>query len=254
MAPRFFHPEPLRVGAHTELSPVAATHARTVLRLRAGAGITLFDGQGVEFDAVITHSDRGCLRVTIIGCTAVDRESGLQLILVQGLIKGQKMDWIVQKATELGVTAIHPVVCERSVVRLPPDRLAGKAKHWRGIAIAACEQCGRNRLPLIHEPACLDDAVPAGESAGESAGRRWLMHPATRRLRPCRARSSGDVRTVLYCGPEGGFTDQEADRLRDQGALPLGLGPRILRSDTAAIAGIVLLQHHFGDIDSLRVC
>ena len=239
----------MRVGAHTELSPVAATHARTVLRLRAGAAITLFDGQGAEFDAVITHVDRGRLRVTITGCTVIDRESGLQLTLVQGLIKGQKMDWIVQKATELGVTAIRPVVCERSVVRLPPARLAGKSKHWRGIAIAACEQCGRNRLPVIHEPTGLDDAVPVGDSAD----RCWLMHPTARHPCPDRTVSSG-VRTVLYCGPEGGFTDDEVAKLRDRGALTLVLGPRILRSDTAAIAGIVLLQQQFGDIDSPAAC
>ena len=248
MAPRFFHPEPLSVGARAELSPTAATHARTVLRLRAGAEITLFDGHGAEFHAVITQIDRGRLRVDITRREAVDRESSLPLTLVQGLIKGQKMDWIVQKATELGVTAIHPVVCERSVVRLPAERLIGKANHWRGVAIAACEQCGRNRLPLIHDPIPLAAAI----AAAAPDHRRWIMHPGLRQPRRRQTASPAD-RAILYCGPEGGFTDHEVAQLRDQGALTLWLGQRTLRSDTAALTGIVLLQQRCGDLGAPAV-
>jgi 16S rRNA (uracil1498-N3)-methyltransferase len=233
----------LQPGSVIELPSSAGQHLAKVLRARGGEKIALFSGDGREFAATV-ESVRGSKVAVAVGeGRAVDRESTLAVTLVQCIARADRMDVIVQKATELGVTRIVPVMSRRSVVRLDADQSASKAEHWRGIAIAACEQCGRNRLPSIDPPRqlirYLGDA-PTG-------GTRLVLEPDA-------APSSGAIAmqtaVQIAIGPEGGFDPEELEAFGAAGFVPVALGPRVLRAETAAIAGLVWLQSRFGDLRS----
>jgi 16S rRNA (uracil1498-N3)-methyltransferase len=237
----------LHPGRLVELPPAASSHLVKVLRLRGGDELVLFRGDGREFPASV-DSVRGARVHALVGeARLVDRESPLGVTLVQSIARADRMDVIVQKATELGVARIVPVSSRRSVVRLDAGQAESKASHWRAIAVSACEQCGRNRLPLIETPRRLIDHLGAMRPGGV----RLVLDPdAPRRpdpiSPPIEAPAGAAVEVAI--GPEGGFEAEELEAFAVAGFAPLRLGPRVLRTETAAIAALAWLQTRLGDL------
>lgn len=231
----------LAEGARVTLSGTAAAHARRVLRLETGDAVTLFNGDGDDYPSRIAGFGRGTVAVTVEGRHPARAESPLAVTLVQGIARTERMDLVVQKATELGVVAIAPVVTARCVVRLDRDMRGRKLAHWRGIAVAACEQCGRARIPEIADP------VPLAERLRAPVGSvRLLLSPdATGSLA---ASGRGLAAAELLIGPEGGLEDGEREAALAAGYRACRLGPRVLRSETAAIAALAVLQAVAGDL------
>jgi len=240
--PRFYCPPQLPFNGPFDLPPDAAHHASRVLRLREGDPVQLFDGQGNERHGVI--SELGGKRVVIDRITAIDadRESPLKVLLAQALTSSEKMDWVIQKATELGVTEIQPLDTERSVARLSAERATKRLEHWQQVAISACEQCGRNTLPQIFAP--LDIMVWLQQMKGLADAKLILLPQGAASLHE-HAQPKG--RVVLLIGAEGGFTAAESETALHCGFTPIRLGARVLRTETAAIAGLAALQTLWGD-------
>jgi 16S rRNA (uracil1498-N3)-methyltransferase len=237
---------PLAVGKRIAVEGTAANHITRVLRLRAGDALTVFNGNGAEFAASIEALHRDSVDVEIEEERAVSRESPLSLTLAQGISRGERMDWVLQKATELGCSRIVPVFTERSVVRLDARQAQKKLQHWRGIAIAACEQCGRNTVPEVPLPTDIFEFL---SSAGGSGSTRLLLSPTGElSIEEVSADTAG--LTVLI-GPEGGLTDTEHEMAERSGFTPVRMGPRVLRTETAAIAALTIIQHRFGDLREL---
>jgi 16S rRNA (uracil1498-N3)-methyltransferase len=255
--PRFFLPAALVTGARLDLPEAAAHHAARVLRLRVDDTVTLFNGQGGEYAAVVAEITKHAVGVEIGRHDPVERESPLAVTLVQALSSGERMDLTIQKAVELGVTRIVPVESERSVVRLHGERAEKRVAHWRQVAIGACEQCGRNRVPEIRmveplavwlaaEPTSpgMDEVDRVGNRRSNEA-QRWLLHPGADTALRDLARPDKPIE--LLVGPEGGLTDAEVATARRAGYQALRLGPRVLRTETAAPALLAALQALWGD-------
>jgi 16S rRNA (uracil1498-N3)-methyltransferase len=237
---RVFVDTPLAAGTTFALGGDAGNHVTRVLRLREGDALTLFDGRGGEYAARIAQIRRGGVRVDVSEHSAVERESPLELTLLQSIARGERMDLIVQKATELGVARIVTFASERSVVRLDAKQAERKTGHWRAVAAAACEQCGRNRVPRVEEP------VDYAAALGEEAAVKLLLDPLA--SEPLIHRGT-DLRSIaLLVGPEGGFTDTESELARRAGFEPRHMGPRVLRTETAAITALAVLQATAGDL------
>lgn len=251
---RVFVAQPLGAGSVARLPAQAADHVTRVLRLRPGALLTVFDGRGGEYDAELLAAGRGTAEVRVGAHHAVERESPLQITLLQGLARGEKMDWIVQKATELGVGVIVPLATERSVVQLEAGRAERRASHWQAVAIAACEQSGRNRVPRVEAPLPLAAVC----EPGPEPLRRWILVPgADCPLAAAAAAAAADgigvgVACELLVGPEGGLSDAEVALAVRRGFVPVSLGPRVLRTETAGIAAISMLQALLGDLCAAR--
>lgn len=244
---RVYVEAPLAPGARLSLTGSAARHLTRVLRRRPGEPLTLFNGAGGEYAATIEAVQREKVLVAVGDARAIDCESPLTLTLAQGVARGERMDLVVQKATELGAAAIVPLLTERSVVQLRASQVRGKLEHWRAIAIAACEQSGRNRLPRIELPATLAEflRVGAGVPAAPGSARLLLLPGAQMRI----ADLAGKVVDVtVLIGPEGGLSDSEEAAAVAEGFTPVRIGPRVLRTETAAIAALALLQREFGDL------
>lgn len=241
MVPRFYVAAGLAPGASVELPPEAAHHAVRVLRLGDGDEVVLFDGRGGEWRARLQRSGPA-MRAVLDAFDADDREPPLAVTLVQGLPAADKMDWIVQKCTELGVGAVRPVAARRSVVRLSGERMERRVQHWQQVAVAACEQCGRNRVPevapLVDLPHYLGMAARAGET-------RLLLMPGAEIALSQMEKPSGGV--TLMIGPEGGFEDGEVRAALAAGFRPVSLGPRVLRTETAGAAMLAALMARWGD-------
>lgn len=217
-----------------------AHHLLNVLRLKAGDTVILFDGRGSEYPASIRRIDKSGITLTVSGRRAVSRESPLKALLAQGISSGERMDYTVQKCVELGVAAIQPLLAQRSVVRLAGERAQKRVAHWQSVAAAACEQCGRNQLPAIYPVLPLMSWLatpPAGECLVLSPG-------APTPLRDI-ARPAGAV--TLLVGPEGGWNEEEIAAAQRAGFMPLALGPRVLRTETAAVAALAAMQALWGD-------
>ena len=232
----------LESGAHLTLTGSAASHLTRVLRLRPKAALTLFNGRGGEYAATIERVQRSEVQVAIGAHEPIERESPFPLTLAQGVSRGERMDLVVQKATELGVARLVPLLTERSVVRLDEEQSDRKSSHWRAVVIAACEQCGRNRLPEVALPTRLREFLrqPAGDSV------RLLLSPsATQRIEDVPRPAAG---AMVLIGPEGGLADEEQQLAEGAGYTAVNLGPRVLRTETAAIAALTLLQREFGDL------
>lgn len=241
MIPRLYCPDPLPPGGLHELSADAAHHAVRVLRLGEGEVLRLFDGRGGAWNARI-ESLKPRVRVHLDGFDPEDLEPPLAVTLVQCLPAADKMDWIVQKAVELGVTAIQPVAARRSVVRLDGERAQRRLQHWQAVAVAACEQCGRNRVPVVAP--LLDLPQYLARVGGENVG-KWLLWPETpRRLRELEAPAAP---LVLLVGPEGGLEEGEQTAALAAGFMPMGLGPRVLRTETAGLAALAAIMSFWGD-------
>jgi 16S rRNA (uracil1498-N3)-methyltransferase len=241
---RCYVPAPLAVGESRQLPQEVATHVARVLRAREGQLLTLFDGRGGEYDATIVQIDRHAVRVQIELHRAIERESPLPVTLLQALARGERMDFIVQKATELGVAAIVAMGGDRSVVRLEAEGLARRCEHWRAVAISACEQCGRNRVPTISAVADLANAC----AQVDATSLRLLLAPEADQTLIAVARQA--VRIALAVGPEGGFSDEERALAQQQGFQSCRLGPRVLRAETAPLAALATIQAVAGDFVS----
>ncbi|MDS4020498.1 MAG: 16S rRNA (uracil(1498)-N(3))-methyltransferase [Candidatus Competibacter sp.] len=266
--PRLYLPVPLMAGAMAPLDGDAFSHAVRVLRLEPGAPLVLFDGSGGAFAAILAEIGKRDALARVTEALPGEVESPLPVVLVQGVSRGEKMDYTLRKAVELGVVAIQPVFAERGGVHLAGERLERKTQHWRRIVIGACEQCGRNRLPELGEPLPLADwlsrlasadlsgasrhsslplsrDVPEGWENPQGQGLRLLLDPlADRGLRGLQP-PSGPV-TVLI-GPEGGLSPAEIARARAAGFTSVRLGPRILRTETAGVAVLAAVQALWGD-------
>ena len=239
---RIYFPGEIPEHGGCDLQPAQAHHVAHVLRLSPGDPLLLFDGRGTVYDAQIVHCARGAVRVQVGGGRREDRESPLHVILAQAVSSGERMDYTIQKAVELGVTTVQPLLSERCVVRLSGERAAKRVLHWQAVVAAACEQCGRNQVPAVHALLPLRDWLQQTAAAG---GLRILLAPqAVTGLRQL-DRPAGSV-TVL-AGPEGGLTAAEAAAAARTGFLPLRLGPRVLRTETAAVALLAAMQTLWGD-------
>ena len=233
----------LSPGTELALPESAAAHLSRVLRLAVGDECVLFNGDGRDHAARIVAADKRGVRVAIEGSRAVDNESPLRISLLQGVARGEKMDLILQKATELGVAAITPLWSQRSEVKLEGERLAKRLAHWRGVVASACEQCGRARVPEVASPVALAaalEAMPAG-------GFRLILDPEGE-LAPGAMLLEAGEHVALAVGPEGGWSPADREQLRSAGFRGLRLGPRILRTETAGLAAIAALQSRFGDL------
>ena len=233
----------LHSGTEVLLPAGASTHLLRVLRLRPGAALILFNGRGGEYAAELAAGSRSGAHALVGAYTAIERESPLQITLLQGVARGERMDFIVQKATELGVQRIVPLSCEFSVVRLDEAALRRRVEHWRGVAIAACEQCGRNRLPEV------ESVVPL-EAACASGGDELKLVLVPQAPATLKTLSDGPRGVVLLVGPEGGLSGREQLLAQRHGFQACRLGPRTLRTETAPLAALAALQALAGDLAS----
>ncbi|HEY0201048.1 MAG TPA: 16S rRNA (uracil(1498)-N(3))-methyltransferase [Burkholderiaceae bacterium] len=240
--PRFFCPAPLHPGAALTLPEGAARHVQ-VLRLQPGDTLTLFNGQGGEYAASVTRMGRSDVDVLVGEHNPVEREAARAVHLVAGMPANERMDWLVEKATELGAASIQPVATARSVVKLAGERADKRQARWQSIAIAACEQCGRNRVPMVHAPLALADWLAGLPPASPTPPlwQRLLLSLRAGALPLRQAAGTAPAVQVLH-GPEGGLTAQEEEAALAHGFLPAHLGPRVLRAETASIAALVQLE------------
>jgi 16S rRNA (uracil1498-N3)-methyltransferase len=237
--PRFHCPTPLQTGEVVALPAGAARHVQ-VLRMQPGGVITLFGGaeHGGEFDATIEHMGRSEVRVLVGAHSAVERESARQVHLIVGVPANDRMDWLVEKATELGVTSIQSVMTERSVLRLSGERADKKRAHWQAVAVAACEQCGRNQVPVVHEVLTLNAWLAAQNRDSEPNRYLLSLRPETQALNALVGKSTAAA--TFLSGPEGGLSAAEEDAALAKGFQPVSLGNRILRAETAGLAALAL--------------
>ncbi|MEJ8845303.1 16S rRNA (uracil(1498)-N(3))-methyltransferase [Variovorax rhizosphaerae] len=238
--PRFHCSIPLSSGDTLALPPGAARHVQ-VLRLQPGDEITLFDGSGGEFAATVERMGRSDVAVNVGARDAVEREALRPVHLAVGMPANERMDWLVEKATELGVASIQPLMTAHGVLRLAGERADKKVAHWQAVAVAACEQCGRNRVPQVLPVRSLNDwlgALPA-PCAGEQRG---ILSFAAGARTPAGLVSESPASFTLLSGPEGGLSPSEEQEALRRGFVPLTLGPRVLRAETAAIAALVSLS------------
>ncbi len=240
---RCFVDAPLQSGTRVVLPESTANHLARVLRLREGDDCVLFNGDGQDYAARLAAVGKREVSADVLSASTVDNESPLRIVLVQGIARGEKMDLILQKATELGVAGVVPVIAERTEVKLDAERTAKRMAHWRSVMVSACEQSGRARVPELSQPAALMQAAanlppdcvkltldPAGE---------YSLATLT---------ETGMQSAAIAIGPEGGWSPRDREILSAAGFLGLRMGPRILRTETAGLAAIAALQSRFGDL------
>lgn len=242
---RVFVDLPLAPGARVVLPESAGAHLVRVLRLREGEACVLFNGDGRDYDATLLSAGKRGVEAEVNDVRAVDNESPLRLVLLQGIARGEKMDLILQKATELGVAAIAPVFADRTEVRLDGDRLDKRVAHWRSVVASACEQSGRARIPELLAPRGLLEAAAALDADALKLTLDPLGEHRFDTLSPVNA---AGIVIVIGIGPEGGWSEKDRTLLRSAGFAGLRLGPRVLRTETAGLAAIAALQAKFGDL------
>lgn len=238
---RIYQPGTYAEGDLVPLSTTATQHVSIVLKMPVGAHITLFNGNNIEYDSIIHTVEKKKVLVQIMSSATIHRESPKPIHLAQAISKGERMELVVQKAVELGVTSITPILSERCVVKMDAERMNKKQTQWQAIAVSACEQCGRNQIPTIHLPTTLHTFLKACTTPV-----KLILHPfATLSLRTMACDLSA---TTLLIGPEGGFSDTEITLSMAHGFQALRLGPRTLRTETAAISALSVLQALAGDL------
>jgi 16S rRNA (uracil1498-N3)-methyltransferase len=238
--PRFYIDAPLRAGSSCALPEEAAHHALHVLRLRGGDEVTLFNGRGGEYAGRIASLGKRELLIDVLQHREVEREAPLHMVLVQGVSSGERMDFTIRKAVELGVAEVRPVLGAASVARPKGERAAARREHWQKVAISACEQCGRNRIPQVHEMISVEQ-IPA-----DQASYRILLSPRAE-LRFSEACRKVETAVTIAAGPEAGFNAAEEAAFLDAGYVPAKLGARVLRTETAALAALAALNALRGD-------
>ena len=242
-APRFYCTPPLHFGATFELPPKAAHHAHRVLRLRVNDQVQVFDGEGNAIDAMISEINGKRVVLGKLAPCATEQLSLLHIVLAQAMCGSEKMDWVIQKATELGAAEIQPVQTQRSVAKLSSERAEKRIEHWHSVAVAACEQCGRNVLPQVHAPQEFSAWLAQMRSIPDA---KFILLPEEGAT-TLREQPSPQGSVTLLVGPEGGFSGDEARLAQQVGFIPIRLGTRVLRTETAAVAGIAALQTLWGD-------
>lgn len=245
--PRFHCPIPLHTGDMLDLPAGAARHVQ-VLRLQPGDSITLFEGQagegfaGGEFDATVLRMGRSDVQVQVGTHRPVERETAREVHLLAGITANERMDWLVEKATELGATSLTPLLAERSVLKLKGERGEKKRGHWQAVAVAACEQSGRNRVPVIHPAIELEDWLKSAPPAAQQARLLLSLGEGTQPLRAAAAQHAPAQQSVVFLsGPEGGLSPKEEALARAAGFAPVSLGARVLRAETAPLAALATL-------------
>lgn len=240
--PRFYIDSPLSVGEIISLSKEKAHHLSHVLRLRSGDELCLFNNSGYEFNAKVITLAKKHAEVEVQTSNHVDNESSLDLTLCLGISRGQHMDYSIQKAVELGVNKIIPLMSEFSNVKIQNERINNKMQHWQNIIISAAEQCGRNRLATLSEPVSFTKCITT-----ESLATRIILHPGSEESM---STISVDDKTLsIVIGPEGGFSDAEINEALESQVLPVRLGPRILRAETAVVSALSNAQQLWGDLN-----
>ncbi|ERO63083.1 16S rRNA (uracil(1498)-N(3))-methyltransferase [Pseudomonas piscis] len=234
---RFFIDTPLSLGEH-ELPEAQAHYIARVLRMAEGDALQVFDGSGQEFRGTLVEVGKKRVRISLDESFAGQPESPLRIHLGQGLSRGERMDWAIQKATELGVDQITPIFSERCEVRLKDERADKRLLHWRQVAISACEQCGRSKVPVIHPPLLLADWLKQ-----TAADLKLVLHPVAQ---PLESHARPETLAFLI-GPEGGLSDAEVEQAQGAGFLPARLGPRVLRTETAPVVALAVAQQLWGD-------
>lgn len=242
---RFYHPSPLILQQKIVMSPTAAHHASQVMRLKPEEQIILFHDDSFDYFGIIKNIDKKIVEVYIDSKKENYTHPSINIRLFQTLTSNDKMDWIVQKSVELGVTSIHPIYSERSLIKLKGDRAEKKLPHWQQIIISACEQSGRSKLPDITMPKKISDYFYERNEMNQSH-LRLILSPDTQNSLDNIGNLSPDTIDIMI-GPEGGFTNHEIKASKLGGFLPVSLGPRILRTETAPLAILSLLQYKFGD-------
>jgi 16S rRNA (uracil1498-N3)-methyltransferase len=232
----------LSTGTEMLLPKDAANHVVRVLRLREGAALIVFDGKGYEFRAELLSTEGGKATIVIREQRTVSSESPLRITLVQGISRGERMDWTLQKATELGVACIAPVLTARSVVRLDDKQTEKKLEHWQAVVIGACEQSGRSVVPEVQTPMSLPNYL----STHAKDGMRFVLSPTA--PASLAGLSSLSNKVALLIGPEGGLDDDEVKLAEQAGFTPVRLGPRVLRTETASVVALSVLQALWGDL------
>jgi 16S rRNA (uracil1498-N3)-methyltransferase len=239
MASRIYQAAPLAIGM-LKLDEKASHHLARVLRASVGDEITVFNGEGGEYHAVIRAINKKNVEVELLSFTDRDAESPAAIYLAQGIARGEKMDFVIQKAVELGVTKIFPVITERCNVRLDQEREQKRMQHWQAVVISACEQSGRNRLPEVHAPLALNEWL-----SQITADKKFVLSPhVTEKLDKQQRHAS----VAVLIGPEGGLSSTEMSAAAQHGFEGLSLGPRVLRTETAALTALAVLQFAFGDM------
>ena len=252
--PRFYCPGTLTVGAVQDLPATAAHHVQ-VLRLATGDPVTLFNGDGGEHAASIVEVSRKSVAVRVDAFLIREAELPYAITLAQALPEASKMDWIIEKAVELGVSAVQPLAAQRCVVRLSGDRAGKRGLHWQAIAVSASEQCGRNRVMTVAAITDFPLFLTAGDGAearrgavsGPDRARKIILAPGAPQALADWAREAGRQPVCLLIGPEGGFTAAETTLAESRGALALGMGPRVLRTETAGLAAVAMLTGIWGE-------
>lgn len=240
--PRFYVTEALSIGQEFTLPEGTFRHAMQVLRLKVGESLILFNAQGGEYQARLVLAGKRTAAALIEGFSPLNSESPLHLTLVMAIVKPDKMDFALQKAVELGVATLQPLITQHSVVRIGKEQTDKKIQHWEGVVQAACEQSGRTCLPPVLTPLTLEQWLQQ-----PFAGTRLILAPG---LFPRINALPLDLPSpfALLIGPEGGFTDEEVAQCQQAGVVAVSLGPRILRAETASTTALALLQHRYGDI------
>ena len=234
---RFFIDAPLSLGEH-DLPEAQAHYIGRVLRMGPGDAVQLFDGSGQEYLGQLLEVGKRNVRVSLDQALAGQPDSPLQIHLGQGLSRGERMDWAIQKATELGANEITPIVSERCEVRLKDERADKRLAHWRQVAISACEQCGRSTLPVIHPPLTLAEWLK-----GSEAELKLVLHPVAEPL----TSHAKPAKLAFLIGPEGGLSEAEVDQAKAAGFHAARLGPRVLRTETAPVVALSVAQQLWGD-------
>ena len=234
---RFFIDAPLSLGEH-DLPETQAHYIGRVLRMAAGDAVQLFDGSGQEYLGQLLEVGKKTVRVSLTEALAGQAESPLHTHLGQGLSRGERMDWAIQKATELGVNVITPIASERCEVRLKDERADKRLAHWRQVAVSACEQCGRSTVPQINPPVTLAEWL-----AGRDEALKLVLHPVAEPL----VSHDKPASLAFLIGPEGGLSDAEVEQAKDSGFHSARLGPRVLRTETAPVVALAVAQQLWGD-------
>mgnify|MGYP005990858163 CR=1 FL=1 len=239
--PRIYHSNNISVNDNVSLEADSANHVGRVLRMQAGQELILFNGDGQDYSAEISSVSKKNVEVNIIGQEQVNNESPLSLHLAQGISRGDKMDFTIQKAVELGITEITPIFTERCGVKLSGERLQKKHIQWQKIAISACEQSGRSIVPTVHSPMTISEFL-----SQQTSQLKLNLHPrATTNIKQLNCPTQG-IRFII--GTEGGLDDNEIQKANEAGYLDVLLGPRVLRTETAALTLLAALQLQFGDL------
>ena len=242
---RFYHSNTININETLFMDHFAAHHAQKVMRIKINDQLILFNGDGFDYTGKVINIKKRQIEVLITSKNNINSESNLKIILLQALTSSEKMDWIIQKTTELGVTEIQPITCERSIIKIKNNKIEKKLLHWRQVSISACEQCGRAKLPIIHKPQNFSKYLETITNSDKNL--KIILSPdAKKSFNNIKSNTKKDIKVLI--GPEGDFTKKELELAINKDFLPIRIGPRILRTETAPISILSILQYKYGDI------